>query len=360
MRHHRRPGRAARRGFSLVMTAICIIVLIGMMGLTVDLGRAFIVKNEAQSFTDAAALAAAVQLNGSSKGIQNAKAVVASLSSSNKWQFNKRTFSSVLLEFSENKAGWTENPASATNVKYARVTATVTDLPSYFMPVVGASRLMRVSARSMAGSELPTSYPQGVFPFAPFAKSTIPPDFGYKFGDELTLLWPSSIGSNGPVKMNNLCKADQNQAALDAVKEGTTADRGYIMDTSASAIASAIEDDRMDYTVTLGMPVSRSGGVKHTDVKQSLAERVAQDSSPSEKDYWKYLNNHDAGPLRRVVIVPVISNATDAIVLGFAKVFLPPSQPPNPNDAKCAMYIGPATGPVGNIATGANFVRLLE
>ncbi len=360
MQPRKRAGRAARKGFALVMTAICIIVLIGMMGLAVDLGRAFIVKNEAQSFTDAAALAAAIQLNGSSKGIQNAKSVVATLTSNNKWQFNKRTFSSVLLEFSENKASWSENPASATNVKYARVTATVADLPSYFMPVVGGSRLMRVSARSMAGSEIPTSFPQGVFPFAPFAKSATPPDFGYKFGDELTLLWPSSIGSNGPVKMNNLCKADQNQAALDAVKEGTTADRGYIMDTSASAIASAIEDDRMDYTVSLGMPVSRSGGVKHTDVKQSLAERVAQDSSPNESNYQKYLDNHDAGPLRRVVIVPIISNATDAIVLGFAKVFLPPSQPPNPNDAKCAMYIGPATGPVGNTATGANFVRLLE
>lgn len=212
----------------------------------------------------------------------------------------------------------------------------------------------------MAGSELPTSFPQGVFPFAPFAKSATPPDFGYKFGDELTLLWPSSVGSNGNVKMNNLCKADQNQAALDAVKAGTTSDRGYIMENSASAIAAAIEDDRMNYTVTLGMPVSRSGGVKTTDVKDSLADRVSQDSMPNEKDYSRYLDNHDPGPMRRVVIVPIIDNATNAIVLGFAKVFLPPTQPPNPNDAKCAMYVGPATGPVGNIATGANFVRLLE
>ena len=353
-------GNFRRKGFALVMTAICIIALIGMVGLAIDLGRAFIVKNEAQSFTDAAALAAAIQLNSSSKGILNAKAAVDSLKTSNRWQFNKRQFASVLLEFSENKAAWTQNPATATNVKYARVTATVDNLPAYFMPVMGASRLMRVSARSMAGSELPTSFPQGVFPFAPFAKSPTPPDFGYNFGDELTLLWPSSIGSNGPVKMNNLCKADRNPAALAAVQAGTTADRGYIMETSASAIASAIEDDRMDYTVELGMPVMRSGGVKHTDVKRSLADRVAQDSMPNENNFMTYLNNHDPGPLRRLVIVPIISNATDAIVLGFAKVFLPPTQPPNPNDAKCAMYVGPATGPVGNIATGANLVRLLE
>ncbi|MFZ5926124.1 MAG: pilus assembly protein TadG-related protein [Acidobacteriota bacterium] len=359
MRHKPRK-KVSEGGFALVMTAICIIVLIGMLGLTVDLGRAFIVKNETQAFTDAAALAAAVQLNGSSKGIQNAKTVVASLTSSNRWQFNKRTFSSVLLEFSANKSTWTENPASAADIKYARVTATVTDLPSYFMPVVGASRLMRVSARSMAGSELPTSFPQGVFPFAPFAKNSLPPDFGYKFGDELTLLWPSSIGSNGPVKMSNLCKADQNQAALDAVKEGRTSERGYIMDNSADAIRAAVEGDRTDYTVQLGMPVQRTTGVKQTVVQGSLADRVAQDSLPNVADYNQYLDSHGPGPMRRVVIVPIISDANNAIVLGFAKVFLPPSQPKNPNDSKCAMYIGPATGPVGNIATGANFVRLLE
>lgn len=356
-----RQKQARRKGFALVMTAICIILLIGMMGLVVDLGRAFIVKNEAQAFTDAAALAAAVQLNGSSKGIQNAKTVVASLTASNKWQFNKRTFADVLLEFSDNKTTWSANPASATNIRYARVTATVTNFPSYFLPAVNTTRFMTIRARSMAGSELPTSFPQGVFPFAPFAKSATPPNFGYNYGDELTLLWPSSIGSNGqPVKMNNLCQADRNQAALDAVKAGTTADRGYIMDTSASAIAAAIEDDRMDYTVTLGMPVSRSGGVKNTDVKRSLADRVAQDSMPNETDYAKYLANHDASPMRRVVIVPIISDAVNATVVGFAKVFLPPTQPPNPNDAKCAMFIGPATGPIGNTATGANFVRLLE
>jgi hypothetical protein len=240
------------------------------------------------------------------------------------------------------------------------VTATVNNLPSYFLPVVNTTRFMTIGARSMAGSELPASFPQGVFPFAPFAKSATPPDFGYRFGDELTLLWPSSIGSNGPVKMNNLCKADQNQAALDAVKAGQTSERGYIQENSASAIAAAIEDDRMDYTVTLGMPVNRTTGVKHTDVKRSLAERVAQDSMPDEKDYDRYINNHDPSPLRRVVIVPIVSDAVNAVVVGFAKVFLPPTQPPNPNGAKCAMYIGLATGPVGNLATGANLVRLLE
>ena len=88
-------------------------------------------------------------------------------------------------------------------------------------------------------------------------------------------------------------------------------------------------------------------------------ERVDQDSSPNTNDYADYIANHDSSPYRRLVIVPVVNNATDAIVLGFVKVFLPPRQPHNPNRSKCAMYVGPATLPTGNSATGAGEVRLL-
>jgi len=115
------------------------------------------------------------------------------------------------------------------------------------------------------------------------------------------------------------------------VQDGTTADRGYIQDTSASSIASAIEDDHMDYTVTLGMPVSRNGGVKTTDVYQSIQNRVNQDSSPNEKTTPLTLPATIRSHLRRKVIVPIINHATDAVVLGFAYGFLPPDQDHNPN-----------------------------
>ncbi|MBN9659000.1 MAG: hypothetical protein J0H49_12525 [Acidobacteria bacterium] len=352
--------RYKQRGFSLLTTGVCLIVLIGMLGLVFDLGRAFITKNEAQAFTDAAALAAAVQLNGSNSGITNALNAVASMKIVNKWQFSTNSYSNVTLEFSTDKATWTAAPPSPVNVKYARVTAPSNSLTMYFLGAAGNAKSMNVAAMSMAGGELPTTFAQGVFPFAPIAHSTSPPDFGYSYGDELTLLWPSSVGSNGPVKLNNLCGADRNKAALDAVQAGTTSDRGYIQDTSASSIASAIEDDHMDYTVTLGLPVDRTGGVKGTDVNKSLADRVAQDTSPNVTDYNGYLSGHDSSPLRRVVIVPIVSDATYSMVLGFAKVFLPPSQPRNPNDSKCAMYIGPASAPDGYLGNGANIVRLLQ
>ena len=348
-----------RRGFTLLTTAICIVVLMGMLGLVIDLGRAYIAKNEAQGFTDAAALAAAKELDNTLAGITAAKNAVNG--SSNKWYFNTKSFSGVTTEFSINKTTWVTNPGTGTWYRYVRVTAPSNSISTYFMTALGAPKTMTIAARSVAGIELPTTFPQGVFPFAPCAHNGTGPDFGYSKGDELTLLWPSSTQGNGTAqKMQNLCQSDRTPERLALVQAGTTADRGYIQETSASALAAAIEDDKMNYTVTLGQPVNLSGGVKTTDVYQSLNERVDQDTDPSTTNYDTYIANHDSSPTRRVVIVPIITSHADPTVLGFVKVFLPPNQPHNPNKSKCATYIGPADLPTGDGATGANLLRILE
>lgn len=348
-----------RKGFVMVMMALCMVMLLGAFGLVFDIGRALIAKNEAQAFTDAAALAATIHLNGTNSGVTNAKNAVTQ--TSNRWMMGTKPFTSVTTEFSPNKILWETNPSDVANVKYVRVTAPTNFVTMHMLSVTGVPKRMNAPAYSVAGFQLPSSFPQGVFPFAPLAKSSVKPDFGYKKGDELTLLWPSSVGSDGnSVKLNNLCAADRNAAALQAVKEGSTSERGYIMENSADAIREAIEDDHMNYTVAEGQVVDRTTGVKHTDVSTSLADRVAQDSDPFTADYDLYVAKHDASPMRRIVIVPIIDGAVTAKVVGFVKVFLPPSQPKNPNDSKCAMYVGPADLPPGHLGTGGNMVRLFQ
>jgi hypothetical protein len=331
-----------------------------MMGLAIDFGRVYTTRNEVQTFTDSAALSAVTRLNGTSAGISAARSAVTA--NPNRWYFGSKQFTNVSTEFSANRTTWEANPATAASVRYVRVTAPTNSVAIYFLNAMlpNAARSLNVAATSTAGVQVPSSNSQGVFPFAPLAKNLTGPNFGYVKGNELTLLWPSSVGSNGNVKMNNLCAIDRNQAALDAVQAGTTADRGYIQETSASAIAAAIEDDHMDYTVTLNEAVSRTGGVKSNDVAGALAARIAQDADHTTDDYDTYVANHNATALRRIVVVPIVNNATDAIVLGFAKVFLPSNQPRNPNDAKCAMYIGPADLPTGNSNNGDNSLRLLQ
>jgi len=345
---------------------VSVAVLLGMVGLAVDLGRTFIARNEAQAFTDAAALAAASKLNGTAAGVTAAQAQVTN--SVNKWNFATQSFSSVTTEFSVDKVTWTNAGASPSNVKWVRVIApsnsvTMTALRGLNALHPGAiPNSIAVAARSIAGVTLATSFGQGVFPFAPIAHSPTGPNFGYEKGDELTLLWPAGTLDNGHAqKRENLCESDQTDEALAAVQAGSHAERGYIMETSAASLSAAIEDDHMDYTVALGQVVDRTPGVKTSVVYGSLNERSDQDSMPNETDYEDYIANHDASPLRRLVIVPIVDQAAaPSTVVGFVYVFLPPNQPHNPNKSKCAMYIGPADAPAGNLANGANTIRLVE
>src|SRR4051812_25892944 len=85
----RRPRRG-ERGHIILVTAISLIVLVGMLGLAFDLGRVYIVKSEAQAYADIAAMAGARHLNGKSSGVDAAKTEIANLT--NGWNFGSQAF----------------------------------------------------------------------------------------------------------------------------------------------------------------------------------------------------------------------------------------------------------------------------
>src|SRR5258706_15880374 len=71
------PRRNHReRGFVLITVAIAAIALISCLGLAVDVGGLFISKNEMQAFTDAAAIAGGLQIDGTNTGITAAQTAV--------------------------------------------------------------------------------------------------------------------------------------------------------------------------------------------------------------------------------------------------------------------------------------------
>src|SRR5438094_10613160 len=78
-----------RKGFTLIATGLCIASLLGMLGLALDLGRVYIAKNETQSFTDTAAMAAALKLDGLT--FTAAQAAVLN-NTSNQWNLPTATF----------------------------------------------------------------------------------------------------------------------------------------------------------------------------------------------------------------------------------------------------------------------------
>lgn len=64
-----RPRRRQQRGAVTILFGLAIFVLFGFMALAVDLGRTYVVRTELQNAADAAALAGAMQLNQTQKGV---------------------------------------------------------------------------------------------------------------------------------------------------------------------------------------------------------------------------------------------------------------------------------------------------
>src|SRR5687768_18262110 len=85
-----RKATAKRKGFVIVAVAVALVGLIAALGLAYDLGRVYIARSEAQNFTDAAAIAATLELDGTNAGITRARARVAS--DLNRWNFGQDTF----------------------------------------------------------------------------------------------------------------------------------------------------------------------------------------------------------------------------------------------------------------------------
>src|SRR5690242_12963020 len=89
--------RERQRGFVLIIMTAAAIALMLAMGLAVDIGRMFIAKSETQIYVDSAALAACLQLDGTSNGIANAKTAVTN--QTNTWNFNTQSMPAATVTF---------------------------------------------------------------------------------------------------------------------------------------------------------------------------------------------------------------------------------------------------------------------
>src|SRR3982751_1563133 len=83
----RRTGRDGERGSVLATATLGMLSLLLAVGLGVDISRLYLAKTELQNAADAAALAGASALNGSSSGIT--KAADYAVQTMNNYEFNK-------------------------------------------------------------------------------------------------------------------------------------------------------------------------------------------------------------------------------------------------------------------------------
>src|ERR1700742_2520169 len=79
--HRGKQELGGEDGQSLIFVAICLLVMIGFLGLTIDVGRLYITQRHLQTAADAAALAAAQDLPNGTTALQTACAYSATASS---------------------------------------------------------------------------------------------------------------------------------------------------------------------------------------------------------------------------------------------------------------------------------------
>ena len=141
-------AKPRERGFVLIAMSVTTLLLLAVVGMAFDFGRIYIARNEAQIFTDAAAMTAAAKLDGSAAGIQRARQAVAH--SPMRWNLGTQPFTGVAVEFSPDGSKWDSNPQDPGSVTMARVTAPNNGLDIVFLRAVGGPERFTVPARSIA------------------------------------------------------------------------------------------------------------------------------------------------------------------------------------------------------------------
>src|SRR4051794_28265012 len=93
----------AERGMVLLSTAVCMAVVIAVLGLVIDLTHVYIIKSELQAFADLAAISGAYELDGTQQGFMNARTIAQSGFGTDlavsKWNFGTQQVTSPVVEF---------------------------------------------------------------------------------------------------------------------------------------------------------------------------------------------------------------------------------------------------------------------
>jgi putative Flp pilus-assembly TadE/G-like protein len=372
------------------MVAFCIVALLGLLGLAFDIGRMFITKNESMGYADAAAVAAARELDGTATGGQ--RATNAALQAWGRWNFSNTDFSAPVVEFSTTKDGpWEANPASWVNVGFARVTANVSNVKLYFLPVAGTAGNGQVAALAVAG-QVP-AIPKALFPFSPITHvdnafthasvTAIDPDYGFQLGKKYTLRWAQKPDEA-------VCPDDAGWQAKYTAGAGVSSWRGYITNHGAAVVYDEITSDLMDRAVQpiIDQAIFTGSGVKSTEGK-GMEDRISQDTDHFTTEYfgndsssylWRQQNGYAPyGNERRIVTVVVNTGFANQggtlyaanqqlIAVGYAQFFLYAlTYDPGGNATYCGEYIGndPCEGCKGRTArpgdgSTTNVVRLVQ
>jgi hypothetical protein len=186
-------------------------MLVGFIGLAIDIGHAYVNKSQLQNIADACALAGASALDGTSAGISDAQGRATDSGShlDNKFEFNQKPLAidSTWVTYSTTLNGTYMNMAAAqaapTDIKFVKVTVPSTQPTTVFFGKVipGVSGVIEVGAEAVAGRATQTQVCEGVLD--PFAVPPVDPtdptgNYGYTAGMVYEVRWSSGPGHTCP------------------------------------------------------------------------------------------------------------------------------------------------------------------
>ena len=321
----RSPSRA--RGFALLTLALSLVVLVGVLGLCLDLARLYIVRNELQAYADAAAIAGAAELDGSPEGLTAAQE--RAVSQPNRWNFDTAPVEDVLVDFADSASGpWQQSPESAGGLRYARVRVS-TSVPLWFL-AAGQARGRTIEAAAAAGQFASNEMAEDLVPYALPASDPARPDFGFAVGGRYALAELIDLG----------------------LLPGRAQPDGFLRQ--------AIVNGEQSHALATGDTIVPVDGDEEAEAA-AFEERFSQDTDTRSETYAEYARA-DVGNGRRLVTAPVRDPQSNR-VLGFAGFFLPaPVCGAEPGASCSAEYVGAVLAPGRKAAgpAGVYRVKLVE
>jgi hypothetical protein len=352
---HSTARKRNERGFTLPLLGVCATVMVGMLGLAMDCGRMFILKNELQTFVDASAMAAVSRLDGTQAGVQaaNSAATGGPLGATKPNGYN---FDSAAIPNADITTGYagafngtydnyaTASAATTNSYRFVSVQATGV-LSLYFLTIVPAvNRSLSLSATAIAGQKPQPALSRGMMPFIVDAHNQNDTrNFGLTSGNEYTLKWGkgNSTSCAGDAGFSPPGSPPSQHGFVD-IGEGN----------SNSNVRTAIEYgaypnvNSNPSSISTGVALGGVPGNRGSSIFDALAGRAAQDTNDTSTTFAQY-ESYGTGNGRRVVTVAIggtwAGNGANAHtpVLGFASFFLETTYS-GTSGPICATYIGPA------------------
>jgi len=283
--------KRGERGFGMMLLAVCLFVMLGALGLAIDLGRMFIVKNELQTFADASALAAWgswTAARPASKAEITATAGPLGTTRPNGYNFDTVPVLNIVTGYSTTLAGTYDAYAAAGSAggngyRFISVTASV-NVPLTFLRVLPGTQ-MTMSAAATAGQQSQASV-DGLLPFAPDAHNPAhTKNFGLTPGVQYMLKW-----GNGNT---TTCTGD----ARFTPPGSPSSEHGFVdigEGNGNSNVPQAIEyggfpnADSNPSSLAAGDALSGVPGNRGSSILDALQRRTQQDTDDTSATYGQY------------------------------------------------------------------------